>query len=339
MSNWYLQTGKDSNIVISTRIRLARNISNFKFNLKEENEYKQLENYIQERITKLGIEYKFLKLKDIDEITRQSLVEKNIISPEFIQNADTGAMLINEEENVCIMINEEDHLRIQVFSSGLELEQTLNLAIEIDEKLQEIFNIAKSPEYGFLTICPTNLGTGMRASAMLHLPGLSKTGNIQKILSLVSQFGMEIRGIYGENSKSVGDIYQISNKKTLGITEQNIIKNLKIIIDTIIEQEKIARRYLAKNSDELEDKVYRSYGVLTNCKKISFKEAMELLSDIKLGTDLGIIKELTDKEVLELYLYIKPANLQKYFGNKMEPNERDKKRAEIIKEILNRDKQ
>lgn len=335
MSNWYLQTGKDSDIVISTRIRLARNLSNFRFNIINPEEYKSLENYIQERITKLGSQYKFLKLKDIDEITKQSLVEKNIISPEFTQHEDCGALLINEEENICIMINEEDHFRIQVFSSGAQLEANLELATEIDEKLQEIFDIAKSKEYGFLTICPTNLGTGLRASAMLHLPGLARTGNIQKVLKSVSQFGIEIRGIYGENSKPIGDIYQISNKQTLGITEKDTIKNLKVIIEGIIKQEKMARRYLTENANELEDNVYRSFGIFANCRKISFKEAMELLSDIKLGTDLGIIKELTDKKILEMYLYIKPANLQKYFATNMEPDLRDIKRAEIIKKILN----
>ncbi len=270
----------------------------------------------------------------MDEITKLSLVEKNIISPELATKEKTGAILVNEEENICIMINEEEHLRIQVFNSGLELESTLALAIEVDEKIQELLNIAKSKEYGYLTTCPTNVGTGMRASVMVHLPGLTKTGNIRKILNTITSFGMEIRGTHGENTKSEGDMYQISNKQTLGITEEDIAKKLKIITEKIIEQERLARKYLAKDTIELEDKVYRSYGILKNCRTISQNEAIRLLTDVKLGTDMGIIKEMTDKKISKLYLYIKSANLQKYFGTKMDTQEKEIKRAELIRNIM-----
>ncbi|MBQ9659016.1 MAG: protein arginine kinase [Clostridia bacterium] len=335
MSNWYLQSGKDSDVVMSTRIRFARNIANYKFNIKNKEYADKLENEVEEKTNEIGYGLKFIKLSNMDEITKKMLAERNIISPEFAERKDFGALLINEEENISIMVNEEDHLRIQVFSSGLELEACLNLAIELDERIDSCFNIAKSKKYGYLTACPTNVGTGMRASVMLHLPGLSKTGNIQKILYSVSKFGVEIRGIHGENTKAFGDMYQISNKQTLGITEKEIIKNLKIITEKIIEQERIARKYLAQEPLELEDKIYRNFGIIQNCKKISFKEAMDLLSFIKLGTDLGILKEITDSKVLKLYLYIKPANLQKHEQKEMDAYERDVKRAEIIKQIIN----
>lgn len=333
MSNWYMQSGKDSDVVISTRIRFARNLADYRFNPNKE-ESCEIEKMIEEKTHEIGYNLKFLKLKNMDEITKLSLVEKNIISPELAVKEDRGAILINEEENISIMINEEEHFRIQVFNSGLELENTLNLAIEIDEKIQELFNIAKSKEYGYLTSCPTNVGTGMRVSVMVHLPGLTRTGNIKKILNTITSFGMEIRGIHGENTKSEGDMYQISNKQTLGVTEENIIKKIKIITEKIIEQERIARKYLAEDEIELEDKVYRSYGILKNCRKISQSEAIKLLTEVKLGTDMGIITEMTDKKVLELYLYIKPANLQKYFGAEMNVKERDIKRAEMIKNII-----
>lgn len=337
MYNWYLQSGKESDVVFSTRIRLARNLKNipFVFRYTKEDANKILQK-IEEITPSLGYGLKFLKLDNMDNITRLSLIEKHLISPDFaVDKYNTSAILINEEENICIMVNEEDHLRIQVISSGLELENSLALAVEIDKKIESLLNYAFSEKYGFLTACPTNVGTGLRASVMVHLPALTLTGNIKKVLEAVNNFGMNIRGIYGEGSKSQGDIYQISNKQSLGITEEEIIKNLKAVIDRIIEQEKMARKILGKNSIELEDKVYRAYGILANCKKISSEECKELLSDIKLGTDMGIIKELDDLKVNKLYLYTKPANLQKYVAKQLDDYQRDIARAEIIKQIVN----
>lgn len=333
--NWYLETSKDSDVVISTRIRYARNLQEIKFNIKDKQESEKLANKIKEEVPEIGYGLKFLRLKDMDNSTQVSLVEKNLISPEFaLKKQDTGAILINEEENICIMINEEDHLRLQVFNCGLDLDGTFNLAKEIDKKLEKVFNIAKNKKYGYLTSCPTNVGTGIRASVMVHLPGLTKTGNIRKILESINSFGMNIRGVYGENSEISGDMYQISNKKTLGLTEEEIVKNLKAITEKIIEQERLARKYLGKNSTDLEDKVYRSYGIFSNCRKISSEEARKLLSDIKLGVDMGIIKELTDSKVAKLYLYTKPGNLEKYLGEELDTYERDIRRAEVIKQII-----
>lgn len=336
MLNWYLQNGKDSDIVISSRIRLARNLREYPFISKCKKEDKeQIEEKIKEISTSLGYGIKFIKLKDIDDITQMTLVEKHIISPNFALNKENiGAMLINDDENISIMINEEDHLRIQVLGAGLDLDNLMNLAIEVDEKIQNNLDYAYSEKYGFLTACPTNVGTGLRASVMVHLPALTATGNIHKILEVINNFGMNIRGVYGEGSRAQGNMYQISNKQALGISEKEIIKNLKTITEKIIEQERLARKILSKNSIELEDKVYRAFGIISNCKKISSEEIRNLLSDVKLGTDMGIIKELDDLKVNKLELYTKPANIQKYFGKKMEEYERDIKRAEIIKQII-----
>lgn len=336
MINWYLQTGKESDIVMSTRIRLARNLKNYPFvtKYKKEDALDIIET-MQKIIKDLGYGLKVLRLKDMDDITKMELIEKHIISPEFaLKKEEVGAIAINDDENICIMINEEDHLRLQVFSSGLELENLLNLSMEIDKKLESSLDYAYSEEYGFKTACPTNVGTALRASVMVHLPALTQTGNIKKVLDIVNSFGMNIRGIYGEGSKAQGNVYQISNKQTLGVTEEEIIKNLKLITEKIIEQERLARNHLAKNGIDLEDKVYRAYGVLSNCKKISTEECRNLLSDVKLGTDLGIIKELTDLKVNKLEIYTKPASLQKYVGNKMDAYDRDIKRAEVIKKII-----
>ena len=331
--NWYLQSGKDSDVAKSTRIRFSRNLKGFKFNLKTKQEIEKLENKIEENIFSIGYGLKFLKLKDMDNITKQSLVEKNLISPDFSKN-ENGSILINDEENICIMIGGEDHLQIQVFNCGLDLRNVLNLAIEIDNKLNEVLGYSMNKKYGYLTASPANVGTGLRASVMVHMPALSKTNNIRKILEATSNFGMNVRGVYGENSESTSDMYQISNKRTLGISEEEIVENLNSIVTKVIDQERKARKLLTKNELELEDLIYRSYGILSNCRKISSKETLKLLSNIKLGTDLGILRELTDLKVKKLYLYTKPANMQKYVGEKYDKIERDEKRAEVIKQIL-----
>lgn len=333
--NWYLQSGQDSDVAKSTRIRFARNLHGFKFNLTQKEDIERLENKIKDNLYEVGYGLKFFKLKDMDDITKMALVEKNLISPEFaLKKNEIGSILINDEENICIMIGGEDHLRIQVFNCGLDLRNTLNLAIELDRKIDDVLGYAINPKYGYLTACPNNVGTGLKASVMVHLPALSKTKNTKKILEAISNFGINIRGIYGESIENNGDMYQISNKQTLGISEDEIIQNLNIIVEKIIEQERKARRILAQDDIELEDIVYRSYGILSNCRKISLDETRKLLSNIKLGTDLGILKEVTDLKVQKLYLYTKPANLQKYFGEQYDAIERDIKRAEVIKRIL-----
>ena len=332
--NWYLQTSEDSDVVKSTRINFKRNIKNYKFHL-DDLELKELEKKIEDNIYAIGYGLKLLRLKDMDEITKKSLVEKNLISPTFlVKKGETGSILINDEENICIMIGGDDHLNIQVFSSGLELENTLNLAIEIEEKIGEILGFSINKKYGYLTKRLTDLGTGLKASVMVHLPALVKTGNIGKMLDVVRDFNMEVTGEYGKTTKDQEDIYQISNKQTLGITEKEIVNNLKVIIKKLEEQERTARKMLTKDSVELEDMVLRSYGILTNCRKISYEEAKELLSNIKLGVDLGIVDNLDDSKIQKLYLYTKPANLQKYLGAKYDKVEQEIKRAEIIKQIV-----
>lgn len=336
MLNWYLQSGRESDVVISSRIRLARNLTKYPFTTKcRKEDYEAILQEIEHITPDLGYGLKFLRLKDMDDITKMSLVEKHIVSPDFIlKKEEIGAILINDEENICIMINEEDHIRLQVLAAGLELQNAMNLAVEIDEKLNQLLDIAQDDRYGFLTACPTNVGTGLRTSVMVHLPALTVTQNIGKVLEVIGNFGMNIRGTYGEGTREAGNRYQISNKQSLGVSEKEIIKNLNVITDKIIQQEKTARKYLERDSMELEDRVYRAFGILGNCKKISSKEAEQLLSDVKLGTDLGIIKELTDVKVNKLELYTKPANLQKRLGKKLEDIERDVKRAEVIKQII-----
>lgn len=329
--NWYLQSGENSDVIRSSRIRFVRNINgiNFKLGLKDR---EILENKIKDNIYNIGYGLKFLKLKDMDDITKRSLIEKNLISPAYSMNED-GSILINDEENICIMIGGENHLNIQVFNEGLELENTLNLAIEIEEKIGEILGYSISKKYGYLTKSLNDVGTGLKVSVMLELPALAKTENLKQILDTIRDFNININGEYGKTSKNTKYVYQISNRQTIGITEKEIVNNVKVITKKLVEQERKARKILAKEGIELEDTINRSYGILENCKKISYDEAKELLTNVKLGVDLGVFDKLTDLQIKKLFLYIKPANLQKYYGEEYDKIEQNIKRADLIQKM------
>ena len=337
--NWYLQNGKESDVVISTRVRLSRNIKGIPFiNRASKEELKEVYDKVKEITPSLGYNLKFLSLDDMDSVTKQSLVEKHLISPDFAKTKmPYTAVVINDDENICIMVNEEDHIKLQVFTSGLDIDNLLNLAIEIDEKMESLIPYSYHEKYGFLTACPTNVGTGLKISTLVHIPALQMTGNLNKMLNIINNLGMNVRGLYGEGTKAEGDVYQVSNNQTLGITEKEIAKNLNLLAQKIIDQERLARKYLSKNSLKLEDEVYRSYGILANARRIGEDEALELLSKVKLGTDLGIIKELNDKKVRELMLYTKPANMQKRLGTKLSVIDQEASRCEVIKQILQED--
>ena len=341
MSNWYVQTGKDSDIVISSRIRLARNIKGIPFTTKcKPEDLEKVIKIMNNEVNSLGYGLKLFRMDKIDNVTKLSLIEKHLISPEFVAKTEKSitqnlkAILLNDDENICIMLNTEDHLRIQVFSAGLDLENLKNLIVEIDEKIDEACHYACDRKYGYLTTCPTNVGTGMKASVMVHLPALTITGNINKVLQIVNSFGMNIRGLYGEGTQSLGNIYQISNNQSLGLTEDEIVKNLNIITSKIIEQERLARKNLTKEPLELEDRICRSYGILTNARKLTSEECLKLWSDVKLGMDLGIIEGLTDLKVNKIRINSQSGNLQKYLGNNLNAYERDIERPKIIKQII-----
>ena len=336
MANWYLQNGKESDVVVSSRVRLSRNLNGFNFlNRCSKEKQEEILEKIKEIVPSLGYGLKFIKLDDLDEVTKLSLVEKNLISPEFtVKNKNVKAIIINDEENISIMLNEDDHIKIQVFRTGQELDNLMSLIVEIDEKLGEMVEYAYNKNFGYLTASPVDIGTGMKASVIVHLPALTLTGNLSKVLRIVNNFGLSIKGVYGEGSQNYGDLYQISNNQTIGITEKEIIANVKNITEKIIEQERTARKYLCKNEIELRDMVYRAFGVLTYASKLGTEECRKLLSEVKMGVDLGILNEIDDGKVRKLELYTKPGNLQKYVGKALDGYERELKRAEIIKQII-----
>ena len=284
----------------------------------------------------LGYGLKFLPMKDMDDITKKSLVEKHIIDSKFEKkNNKYSAIIINEEENICILVNAEEHIKIQTFSAGLDLENTLNLAIEIDKKLEDYIQYSYNQKYGYLTQSPTDVGTGLRATLYFHLPALTIINKIKQVSNVVNNLGVKIRSLYVDNENHKFDFYRMNNNQTLGITEKDIIKGVKIIAQKVMDQERQARKRMSEDALELENKVYRLFGILLYAKRIGEEEVVDLLSLIKLGTDYGIIKELNDSKVLELLLYTRTANMQKRLGKKIPPEEQAIERANLIKQIIN----
>ena len=277
----------------------------------------------------------FTDIQKLNAADRQLLVEKHLISLDFIEgNRERGA-IISKDERVSIMINEEDHLRLQCIYPGKQLEEAWKLCSRLDGILEEKLKFAFDPVLGYLTCCPTNIGTGMRASVMLHLPALVITGYISNVLEACGKLSVAVRGIYGEKSEALGNMFQISNQVTLGQTEEEIIASVNNVASQIIEQERTLRTELYKqNPARFEDRVFRSYGLFTNARIISGEEGFKLLSDVRLGIDMGIIKNIDIDTIRELMLLMQPAHLQKLAGRPLNPDERDIVRAEFIQKRL-----
>lgn len=340
ISSWMSSEGPDSDIVLSSRIRLARNISEFQFPTLFSNEEAQavvetVENSVKDhKILDLG-ELELLLMDELQSLQKRVLVEKHLISPHLAENSTFGACLLSENEEVSIMLNEEDHIRIQCLFPGFQLTESLNMANQIDDWLEEHVHYAFDEKVGYLTSCPTNVGTGIRASVMMHLPGLVLTQQMNRIIPAINQLGLVVRGIYGEGSEALGNIFQISNQITLGKSEEDIVEDLKSVVSQLISQERSAREALVKTSNiQLEDRVFRSFGILSNSRIIESKEAARCLSDVRLGIDMGYIKNISKNILNELMILTQPGFLQQYAGGPLRPNERDIRRASLIRERL-----
>ena len=337
-SEWLKGTGPNSDIVISIRIRLARNLDKFSFpNWTNKKQGEQVLGAVGEAIAKVD----YLKnitifiLHDLDSVDKQFLIERHLMSYEHAQKADHKAVAIDDAEIVSIMINEEDHVRVQVMQSGLNLFEAWNIINRIDDSLAKELNFAFSPDWGYLTACPTNTGTGMRGSVMLHLPALVMTQAVNRILAAIAKLSFTTRGLYGEGTQSSGNFFQISNQVSLGHSEDDVIAKINGLIRQIIEQEGQARdALLSRNRAMLEDKIYRSFGILKSAYIISSQETIELLSMVRLGCDLSVIKDIDRRKVNELFIITQPAHLQKNENKKLTSQERDIKRADIIRSRL-----
>jgi protein arginine kinase len=340
LTSWMENAGPENDIVLSSRIRLARNINALPFpNRASEEQLKEVMDTVQASMGDLNKEatgpFLFIDLEKISPLQRFVLVEKHIISPNHAQEAKYRGLLIREDGAVSIMVNEEDHLRIQCMFPGLQLEEAWTFANTIDDILESKIDYAFSERQGFLTSCPTNVGSGLRASVMLHLPALVITNQIGRVLSAISQLGLAVRGLYGEGSEAIGNIFQISNQITLGFAETEIIDNLYSVARQIVEQERLGRERLAnQNKDQLVDRVHRAYGILSHARIISSQEAMKLLSDVRLGVDMGIIQEVQPKIFNELLVKTRPNFLQKLAHRDLDATGRDAIRAEIIRNAL-----
>ena len=321
-------------IVLSSRVRLARNLAGLYFpqNLTSA----QIQELVERVNGAINGKHDFLlmRMPELPVRERRLLVERHLISPDLAQSAQ-GAALISKDETVSILVGEEDHLRIQAMLPGMQLEEADTLSMSIDGMLSEKLPYAFDEELGYLTACPTNVGSGMRASVMLHLPALSLTGQTDALLANISKLGYAVRGIYGEGSSTPGHIYQISNQMTLGILEEDIVSNLIATIARVIDHERTVREALYRNSRlEVEDIVYRSCGMLRYARKLSTKEAMENISNLKLGCGIGILPEEAQATLNKLLTDVQSACLEQRTGSEMTEQQRDEARASVVREAI-----
>ena len=332
---WYTECGKESDVVLSSRVRLARNIEGIPFpeRATAEEQDKVIE-ICKNAVFDSDIKLNYIDIGAMKDYEKQAIAECHIISPQMMDNSIKRGLLLSDDSSVSVLVNEEDHLRIQCMSAGLELDKCFEMANRIDDSLEQTADFAFDSQFGYLTCCPTNVGTGMRASVMVHLPALTISGGINSVIDSLSQLGMTVRGIFGEGSKATGDIYQISNQTTLGESEENILERFEQIITEVIGKERELRTTIY-NADKyhIEDKLMRSFGILTNAVILSSAEAMTRLSDVRFATELGIIKDMSLQKLNTAIYAVLPANIVKNY-NLTDPTERDLKRAEIIKEIL-----
>lgn len=335
MSKWYIEKGDQGDIVLSTRIRLARNLNEFPFPCRLDAEGRTKVN----ELVKSAVfendskDFSYIEMKDLSRIQAVSLAERHLISPEFASKKDGSALILSEDESVSIMLCEEDHIRLQVMKAGLALEEAYDTADKLDSMLDGRLDYAFDERIGYLTQCPTNLGTAMRASVMLHLPALTRCGQISRLANTVSKLGLTIRGAYGEGSRASGDIYQISNQVTLGITEETAIANLKSIVLQLVAQERAAAAEIIKNPAE-EDKIFRALGVLKNARLLSTDEFMELISVVRLGAARGLIDTELEK-INELIVSMQPATISAADETVSGPAARDAARAKAVREAIN----
>ncbi len=335
---WLSGAGPNSDIVMSSRVRIARNLEKIPFshwaNKKQEKE--SLESLEQAvggtEMMKNGL---LVRMAEVDDIDKQFLLERHLISREHIMHPEYKAVVIGDKEAISIMINEEDHLRIQVMQSGFNLQECWRIANRLDDSLHKRVKFAFSTDWGYLTACPTNTGTGLRASVMLHLPSLVMTKQISRVLQAISKLGMTARGLYGEGTDAEGNFFQISNQVTLGAAEEDIIDNLERIIRQVVGHEENSRKTLMKqNREMLQDKIWRSNGTLRSAHIINTRETMTLLSMVRLGVDMGLISDIDRRAVNELFILTQPAHLQKIEGRVLSSAQRDVKRANLIRRRL-----
>ena len=335
---WYQDATTDQGQILSSRVRLARNIKKYRFQQKlNPSDSALMIQEAQSAITRAGARlFHQMDIQALGETEQKVFLEKHIVSPEFLKGSLPRSLLISDDQNISVMLNEEDHIRIQSIQAGDKLAESLAMANQIDDLIEESVEFAFHPEYGYLTTCPTNTGTGLRASFMIHLPCLERSDLLKKLLPMISKFGITIRGLYGEGTAPMGSIYQISNQTTLGKSEEDIIQGLQNVTKTVIEQEnKELDKMLTNQRDDTENNIYRAYGILAYSRKITAKESMDMLSQIRLGYMIGMLdKPKPAKQIYQIMMEIQPGHLMRIAGYEMSEAERDTARAKYLREIF-----
>ncbi len=336
---WLKGSGPESDIVISSRIRLARNLADFPFIRKcSDTDRMEIETTLHKAVAKIDswqerVEY--VDVSDLSELDRQFLMERQLISREHSEGSGARSVAIDSSEQFSLMINEEDHLRIQVMQSGFDLHTSYDFIDQIDNLIEQNVNFAFHARLGYLTACPTNVGTGMRGSVMLHLPALVMTREIDRVLRSMTKINLAVRGLYGEGSQAMGDFYQISNQVTLGRSERDLIDQISEVVPVIIEYERNAREFLKQESrNELNDKVKRALGILNSAESISSEETMHLLSSVRMGVNLGILDNVQIPTINKLFIHTQPAHLQKLHGMELSSADRNAARAQHLRRSL-----
>lgn len=336
---WVSGEGPDADVVLSTRVRLARNLADVPFPSRMDRKASDrvvamVEAALPALRREIDQTLELYRLEDLPPLERRVLVEKHLISPQHAR-AGRGAVVLSGDGAVSIMVNEEDHLRIQCLAPGFQLDAAWRMADRIDDVLEEQLNLAFCPRRGYLTSCPTNTGTGLRASVMAHLPGLVMANQAGALFSALLKVGVVVRGLYGEGTEAAGNIFQISNQITLGQAEAEILNNLRGVTQRVIDRERAARRQLYRDlRPRLEDRVWRAYGILTTARSLTSQEAMALLSDLRLGIDLQVIPQVEPRVFNQLLLAIGPAFLQIVEGREIPPEERDALRASLVRQRI-----
>ena len=336
----WMQSEETSDIVISTRIRLARNIANTRFPISfTEEEAHTIEDKMIQALLKAPqnpYRFSYFSIKEMPILQRQILVEKHLISPNLARRKKIGSFFLTEDESLSILVNEEDHIRIQSLAQGMHLVEAYEEAHKVDRYLSKHITYAYQERYGYLTSCPTNVGTGLRASVMLHLPALTMSKQMNSLIQMMTRLGMVVRGIYGEGSENLGNIYQISNQITLGKSEGHILQELSDVVEQVIQKEQLARKMLLTRAPSiLEDRLSRSLGTLKYAKILSSEEAASCLSNVRLGVSLGLLEPIAQSRLNECMLIMQPGFIQQYAGNSLQPAERDMYRAKLLQDKLN----
>ena len=335
---WLRGSGPESDIVISSRIRLARNLAEFPFVRRaSDDERTQILRQVKKKLQSMDCwsSMLFLELNQLDDVDRQFLVERQLMSREMAEGEGDRAVAIDTNERFSIMVNEEDHLRIQVMCSGLDVQTAWDRIDKLDDELEKRLTYAFHDGLGYLTACPTNVGTGLRVSVMLHLPALVITREIEKVFRSLQKINVAVRGLYGEGSQFMGDFYQISNQITLGRTEQELVATVSEVVPRIIEYERRARDFLVNESEQdLHDDVSRAYGILCTAKKISSEETLHYLSKVRMGVNLGLINSLEIATINKLFVHTQPAHLQKLRGGHLSVADRNIERASYLQSHL-----